>query len=182
MKQYLKPVISLTLICLTVGLLLSVVNILTKEKIDENLAGAEKIAVTGVFGDNIDYSELENAPDSVGKVYKVTSGGELLGYCVTVSPSGFGGNIDMVVGVGTDGKIIGVAITALSETPGLGSRVNDDVYLSGYKGLSGKIVLGQGVEAISGATISSKSVLSGVNTALEAVASMGLTGGEAANG
>ncbi|MCQ2428035.1 MAG: FMN-binding protein [Clostridia bacterium] len=182
MKHYLKPVISLTVICLTVGLLLSVVNVLTADKIAENLSAAEKAAVEKVFGAGVEYSRTEGAPDTVDTVYRVTSDGEMRGYCVTVSPNGFGGNIDMVVGVASDGKIIGVAITALSETPGLGSRVNDDGYLSGYNGHSGQLALGTDVQAISGATISSRSVMSGVNTALGALASMGLVGEEKANG
>ena len=75
----------------------------------------------------------------------------------------------MVVGISADHKIVGVSITALSETPGLGSRVADRSYLDGYAGLYGMIKLGDGIDAISGATISSRSVLTGVNRALEAV-------------
>ena len=100
--------------------------------------------------------------------------GNVFGYAVSVSPSGFGGNIDMIVGIGTDGKITGVNITALSETPGLGSRVNDANYLSQYNGTGGKLALGSDIDAISGATISSRSVLAGVNRALAAVDTMGL--------
>lgn len=175
MKEYLKPVISLTLICLLTGLIISGVNLLTSARIDENLDAAERRAVSEVFGDDIVYTAIDEVPDNVNGIYKVSNNsGGLAGYCVSVSPNGFGGNIDMVVGIDPSGKIIGVAITALSETPGLGSRVADSEYLAGYSGLGGTPALGRDIDAISGATISSRSVLSGVNRALEAVRSAGL--------
>lgn len=174
-RRMLRTVVSLTVICLCVALLLSVVNALTADKIAENLKGIEKEAIIEVFGnENIEYTLLENIPDTVSAVYTVTLDGSPLGWCVTVSPSGFGGNIDMVVGVSPDGNIAGVAITALSETPGLGSRVADRNYLAAYTGLGTALKLNADVDAITGATISSRSVLSGVNTATGALVTMGL--------
>ncbi|MBO7360714.1 MAG: FMN-binding protein [Clostridia bacterium] len=177
MKGYIKPVLSLTIICLVTGLILSAVNLLTEARIADNLSDAEKRAVAEVFGDSLgSYLPVEEVPDSVNKVYRVTDpSGELAGYCVSVSPNGFGGNIDMVVGISPEGTLIGVAITALSETPGLGSRVADPEYLAGYAGLSGIPALGRDIDAISGATISSRSVLRGVTDAIEAVRSMELS-------
>ena len=71
-------------------------------------------------------------------------------------------------------EIYGAERAALSETPGLGSRVNDANYLSQYNGTGGKLALGSDIDAISGATISSRSVLAGVNRAFAAVDTMGL--------
>jgi electron transport complex protein RnfG len=67
--------------------------------------------------------------------------------------------------------LIGVEIISLSETPGLGSRVDDAEYLAQYSGMSVNKVpaLGEDVDAISGATISSRAVLSGVQKALNAL-------------
>lgn len=180
-KDMLRMVLSLTVICVCVALLLSVVHALTEDKINENLAEAERAGIIRVFGfDDISYSPLSGTPDTVNAVYEVRRGGDLIGWCVTVSPNGFGGNIDMVVGIGTGGKIVGVTITALSETPGLGSRVSEESYLGGYAQLdaAAPLVLNSDVDAISGATISSRSVLAGVNRATEAVRGMGLLGGE----
>ena len=181
-KGFIAPVLSLAVICMAVGLLLSTVHGLTGEKIEENLKAAERSAIAEVYGlsgeraSEVEYTALDGCPDGVNAVYAVKTGGTDAGYCVSVSPNGFGGNIDMVVGVGADGKIVGVAIVALSETPGLGSRVDDPAYLSGYNGKGRGLVLKKDVDAISGATISSRSVLTGVNRATEALASMGLAG------
>lgn len=174
--KILRIAFSLTMICVCVALAVSLSYALTRDKIEEKRIATERAAIAAVFGrDDIGYRALEGTPDDVTAVFEVTDAdGNVFGYAVSVSPSGFGGNIDMIVGIGTDGKITGVNITALSETPGLGSRVNDANYLSQYNGTGGKLTLGSDIDAISGATISSRSVLAGVNRALAAVDTMGL--------
>lgn len=172
--KILRIAFSLTMICVCVALAVSLSYALTRDRIEEKRIATERAAIAAVFGrDDIGYRALEGTPDDVTAVFEVTDAdGNIFGYAVSVSPSGFGGNIDMIVGIGTDGKITGVNITALSETPGLGSRVNDANYLSQYNGTGGKLALGSDIDAISGATISSRSVLAGVNRALAAVDTM----------
>lgn len=180
LRRTLRIALSLTVICICVALAVSVSYTLTRDKIEEKRIATERAAISAVFeADGIEYRSLDGAPDTVSAVFEVSSAsGDILGWAVSASPSGFGGNIDMIVGIGHDGKIVGVNITALSETPGLGSRVNDANYLSQYIGISGKPALGTDVDAISGATISSRSVLSGVNRALAAVVGMELVPAE----
>lgn len=174
--KILRIAFSLTMICVCVALAVSLSYALTRDRIEEKRIATERAAIAAVFGrDDIGYRALEGTPDDVTAVFEVTDAdGNVFGYAVSVSPSGFGGNIDMIVGIGTDDKITGVNITALSETPGLGSRVNDANYLSQYNGTGGKLALGSDIDAISGATISSRSVLAGVNRAFAAVDTMGL--------
>jgi electron transport complex protein RnfG len=178
-----KPAVSLTAICICVAAVLAVVNALTAERIAANLDAAEKAAIYEVFGDTgISAEELSGAPEGINSVYRVSGGdGTPLGFCVALSQQGFGGNIDMVVGLAPDGSVTGVEITSLSETPGLGSRVAEEPYLDGYRGKSGRLVLGADVDAISGATISSRSVLAGVNAAIDAAVRMGLVPGGGAS-
>lgn len=101
--------------------------------------------------------------------------GQPAGYCVNVQPSGFGGKISMTVGIDADGNVSGVKITSLSETPGLGAKADDSKWLSQYIGKGGGIsVVKTGnakeneINAISGATITSKAVTEGVNSAVNA--------------
>lgn len=178
LRRTLRITLSLTVICICVALAVSASYSLTRDRIEQKRLETERAAIAEVFGkDGISYKPLENVPSDVSAVFEVaTPGGGVCGWAVSVSPSGFGGNIDMIVGVSADGTLVGVNITALSETPGLGSRVNDPGYLSQYAGLGGKLALGRDIDAVSGATISSRSVLAGVNRALEAVSSMGLVG------
>jgi len=82
-----------------------------------------------------------------------------------------------MVGVNADGSVQGVEIISHSETPGFGAKADDPDYLGQYRGQSGKLTLGRDVEAISGATISSRAILGGVNQALDALADAGLIEG-----
>jgi len=96
------------------------------------------------------------------------SNNKTVGVVVTVSSKGYGGPIDMLVGVGVNGKVTGIKIVKLNETPGLGSKANDDRYLSQYIGKTWgrKYVVKKDIQAISGATITSGAVADGVSDAL----------------
>ncbi|MFR6344573.1 MAG: FMN-binding protein [Christensenellales bacterium] len=98
------------------------------------------------------------------------SQGNTLGYCVSVAPNGYKGAINMNVGVKADGTLSGVRIGSNSETAGLGARVSEESFYGQYEGKTTPIVLGDQVQAITGATISSTAVTTGVNAAAEAVA------------
>ena len=100
----------------------------------------------------------------------MTSGGDILGYAASVSPLGFGGALDMMVGASdSDGDNRGNEDSlSFGDTRVLGSRVDDPDYLSQYTGKSGTLSLGNGIDAITGSTISSKAVLEAANRALSA--------------
>lgn len=166
----------LCIICAAVALILSFVNTVTVAKIVENEEMEKKSAIVALFGSKtIEYSVLEGAPDTVNEIFSVTDGGTDKGYCVSVSPLGFGGGVNMMVGIDANGAVIGVRIVSHSETPGLGSRIEADSFISQFTGSVGSV---KNFDAISGSTISSKAVYSGVNTALEALSTL-LTGGVA---
>ena len=102
------------------------------------------------------------------------SAGHLVGYAIEVTPSGFGGAIDMLVGVSPDGKVTGAAILEMKETPNLGTKTADGGFLDRFTGLAsgftwGAPGSGKDVDVISGATVSSNAVSAGVEEALRAV-------------
>lgn len=173
LNYYLKTGGTLLIISAFIAVLIAAVNMITADKIAENKESAMKLAMSDIFinMDSAEFLNIETEPPVSG-VYKVMRGTSVLGYCAHVMPSGFGGTIEMMVGLELDGTIAGVKIVALSETPGLGSNVNNAGYLAGYKGLrknpdgDGKLKIGSDIDAIAGATVSSKAVLSGVNAAL----------------
>lgn len=167
----------LLIICAAVALILSFVNMVTIEKIAENEENEKREAIVALFGsDTIEYNAMANVPDTVNDIYSVSEGSSAVGYCVSVSPSGFGGNINIMVGIDPDGAVIGVRIVSHSETPGLGSRIENDSFLSQFDGKTGAVVNGQDFDIISGSTVSSKAIAAGVNTALAALSEM-LMGG-----
>ena len=160
--------LKLLLISAVTALLLSGVNALTKDRIAENDVKEKSAAIALIFPDSDSSEPADVTIDGINGVWLVTSGGDLLGYAASVSPLGFGGALDMMVGVNSDGTIAGMKIVSHSETPGLGSRVDDPDYLSQYNGKSGVLSFGSGIDAITGSTISSKAVLEAANRALAA--------------
>lgn len=169
-KEILHISLVLMIICASVALILSFADSITRDRIEENEEAEQKSAITALFGgETIEYTPIETESVGINAIYDVKDGTGRLGYAVSVSPSGFGGNIDMMVGIDTAGKVLGVRIVSLSETPGLGTRVRDDAFLSAFVGKEGSVELGHGVDAISGSTISSRAVTLGVNNALSAL-------------
>lgn len=163
---------TLLLICALVALVLSFVNTVTREKIAQNEAEQKRTAMVELFGsDKIEYTELdrlESDGERVESVYRVAEDGSTVGYSVLVLSPGFGGDIQMMVAMTADKTVIGVKIVSMSETPGLGTRVDDADYLSQYAGVTAGLSASE-VDMISGATKSSKAVLSGVVEALAAL-------------
>ena len=96
----------------------------------------------------------------------------LVGYVVEIQVPGFVGSITMKVGVNTDGRVTGVAVISASETLGMGTQALEEDYLSSFVGRTGTIRSSgaNAVDTVSGATVSSKAIISGVNQALEVVA------------
>ena len=163
---------TLLLICAIVALVLSFVNTVTQEKIAQNETEQKRTAMVELFGsDKIEYTELdrlESDGERVEAVYRVAEDGSTVGYSVLVLSPGFGGDVQLMVAVTADKTVIGVKIVSMSETPGLGTRVDDADYLSQYAGLTAGLSASE-VDMISGATKSSKAVLNGVIDALAAL-------------
>ncbi len=101
--------------------------------------------------------------------------GELIGIAVPgVSHKAYGGDMVLMVGIRSDGTINGIQVLTLKETPGLGTRVADEKFQNQFigKGLGGDFVWkvrkdGGSVDAITGATISSRAATEAIQNALE---------------
>ena len=157
----------LTLICSVVALMLAVVNMVTKDTIEENTTKEKIEAVSRIFGEISGTKVDESGEHEVILVY---SNEKYTGYVVTVKPQGYGGEIEMLVGINRDHTVKGVEIINMSETPGVGSRVKSDPnFLPQFTGKSGELTVGENVDGISGASISSRAVTAGINEALSVV-------------
>ena len=103
------------------------------------------------------------------------------GYAIKVAPNGFGGAIEMMVGVSKEGTVLGISIIKHAETPSLGAVAADkgsagQSFRDSFTGLSGEIAVskdGGEADTISGATITSRAVADGVNAALNWVKNQG---------
>lgn len=168
MKYILRLTLTLLLITAVVAGLLAFVNELTAGRIDELTRQKVEQAMREVLPAQ-DYTPLDAAlPQGVTEAYRAGDAG----YVVRVAPNGFGGAIDLMVGVRADGTVNGVAVIAHSETASLGANCTREEFRAQYAGGAGPFAVGQDggtIEALTGATVTSRAVTDGVNAALDFV-------------
>ncbi len=173
MRLEIKMLIVLTLIALISGGVLGLTYIKTSPRIEKNLELAKEKAlkkvVPGVAGYEVKeldrYTTLFVAKDSSDRV---------VGYGVLIQGSGFQGPIKLMVGFDTTcTKLTGLEVIENVETPGLGNRITESWFREQFKGRIPPIQVVKGkkpenaheIQAITGATISSRSVVRIVNMA-----------------
>ena len=169
MKEVLKPASILFAICLLVTALLVGTNMLTANMIAQNAVEKEAATRLVVLPSATEFEEEENCV--VGY-----ANGEIVGYVYTTDGvGGYGGVVQVMTGIAADGTITGVAILSHAETPGLGANCEKEDFRNQYCQTApegGFIVVknqeasaGQ-VEAMTGATITTRAVTNAVNEAV----------------
>ena len=163
-KEFVVPAAVLTVICIVVSAALAGTYELT-EPVIEAAKKAEADAARAVVlpeGDSfseLDISGLENIVDA----YSANNGA---GYVITAVSKGYGGDMQVMVGIGSDGAITGTQLLSNSETQGIGSKVGEDSFTSTFVGVDSAGV--DGVATISGATVSSTAFKTAVTSAFQA--------------
>lgn len=180
--------LSLTGICVVAGAILAGVNQMTTEPIAASKAASLEAAIKAVTPefDNKPAEESYMAATSDGdslRIYPAKKGDELVGVAVESSTKkGFSGEIKVVVGFTPDGKLINYSVQKHSETPGLGSKMqewfrsekNNQSVIGRTLTEDGLKVSKDGgdVDAITAATISSRAFLDAINRAYSAYKSV----------
>ena len=167
-----KLVLVLFAISVVTALLLGLVNMVTAPAIAANEEKTRNEAMAEVLpADSYEQVEYTGGDPLVTAVYQAGDAG----YVVQVAPSGFGGNLDIMVGVGADGTCTGVSIISHAETSGLGANATKEDFRAQFVGKANVAVTKDGgdIAALTGATITSRAVCDGVNAAIEAAASVG---------
>ena len=179
-------VIVLAAICLVSAAVLGLINSVTVGPIAANTEKTVQESLRTVMPIDGDYEDVTDqysgdpvtveVTGSVVPVKAVYKAGDE-GYVVeSMSPNGFGGALDMMAGIDSEGNVTGIAIISHAETSGLGSKSTDPEWQAQFKGLSGVVSVtkdGGQVEAITGSTITSRAVCDGVNAARLVVESLG---------
>ena len=151
----LKSIIVLVVICLVISGALAIVNSFTSPVITAAAAERENQARQSVIPDAADFEQLDaNFPEGVVSGYRgVDASGATIGYVFTAEGKGFDGTISVICAIGTDGNIIKCStLDVSSETKTLGGQTANPEYTDQYIGQSSSL---DGVDAISGATITS---------------------------
>ncbi len=185
MNKIVKNTLILTMITLVAGLGLGLVYEVTKAPIAQAQETAKKEAWQMVFpeADINDFEQVELDEKAAGKaladmgvngtIDEACTVGDM-GYVVTATDKdGFGGSITVTVGITSDGTVNGVSILSINETAGLGMKAAEPAFYGQYEGKqTEKFVVskdggeGEPIDALSGATITSRSVTGAVNAAL----------------
>lgn len=177
MRDFIKLPLMLFAIALIAGALLGITYSLTKEPIEMQHELALKSAREALFPDS-EFVELEGASvlnkyDNVKKIYEARKGGKTVGYVITLTKDGYGGEILFNVGVTSEGVITDVKVGTNSETPGLGAKASEKEFSGQFAGkksvtlVKGEAKAEDEVSAITAATITSTAIVDGVNQALE---------------
>ena len=175
-KYVLRLAGTLFLITAIVAMALAAVNSVTAPAIAQLNYEKTQAAIQAVLpggGDEIDFTDDSGL---VSVVYK----GEA-GYAVQVAPAGFDGPITMMVGVDFEGNILGISVIKHTETAGLGAVAAaktsaGESFRGQFVGQSGSVSVtkdGGQIDAITGATITSRAVCVGVQAALDCIGNMG---------
>ena len=183
MRDILNLIIVLTIICTIAAISLAKVYEITKEPIEHQLQLERLRAIEAVLPD------FDNKPDK--DVKKVVIGKDrygkdksldfcmgykdhnLIGSAVKVKGMGFGGDIDLMIGIGPTGEILGVEILGHKETPGLGAKITLSNFKDQFKGMSLANTKwfvkkdGGDIDQITGATNSPRAVTKAIKETLQ---------------
>lgn len=179
MKNIIVITIKLLVITLIAGILLGVVNGITKEPIAAQEQKKADEARRAAFPEAAGFEESTLAISEEYAVIKsvytaLDADGSEIGMVVSIVTKGYNSGLNLTVGVGADGTVKGVAVGTHSETPGLGAKVTETEFRTQYAGKPYTQVLtvvktepsaDNEVQAITGATITSRTVTDAVNTA-----------------
>ena len=195
-KYLIKLTVTLFLTCVVVAGALGAVNMVTKDKIAainlEKTQTAMKAVVAdpdnSTFSDALALSDDMTAAALAGggtltEAYEVLVGGAPAGHALKIVASGSQGSIEMMVGLDAEGAVTGVSVVKHAETAGIGTKVVDNEpnnkgvpvldQFVGKSAADAPLNVGSNVDAITGATVSTKGVTAGVNAALSVAGVLG---------
>ncbi len=158
-----RSVAALTVICFVVAVCLVGAHALTAPIIAEQTAAAKNAASRAVLPGADSFTMVAGQESVLNEhggidVYRADNGAGLV---ITVQSKGFGGAVELLVGFDSDGTVTGVMALEHNETAGVGTKALEDKHLAGYVGQNGAFA----VDAVSGATVTSKAVRAAVDAA-----------------
>ena len=176
MKHIIKPAFSLFIIAAISTALLSFARDLTLEPIQNQRRKTQENTMRVILTEAAEFKELQIPPSgSMVRVFEGRNGGQLVGYVVELSPVGYSGAINIMVGISVSkNEIAGLRVLRHTETPGLGALSVNESFYGKYEGKKlvplrvVRISPGENdIEAITGATITTRAITNAVNEAIE---------------
>ena len=177
MKEYVKMIVVLSVISAVCGFSLAAINAITHERIEEqkliNIKGPTVSAIlTGSSNDLIKDRREIVIHNKKMTVFIGKKDGRPWAVAYEVEADGFGGVMNVMVGFNlADNTLLGIGIVSHKETPGVGSRVMEDMFLSQFKSKPLDVQFktrdrGGAIDAVTGATVSSRAVCAAVQNGI----------------
>lgn len=180
MREVVKLGIILLIITAVAAAVLGYTNSITEGPIANQILQANITARQNVLPEATSFEEVSEDIyrdfETVMEVYQGMNNGEIVGYTIKTSARGYGGPVEIMIGISSDAVVTGVSVGNHTETPGLGAIITDEEFEGQYTGkdaVKDLTVIKAGIPkedeivSIAGATISSRAVTSGVNTAVK---------------
>ena len=175
-KYILRLSLTLLIITAVMAAALAAVNGFTAPMIAQLQAEKTQEAIELVLPGGGEEIEFTDSTGLVSTVYASETG-----YAVEVTPVGFDNTITMMVGVDKQGEVLGISVISHTETAGLGavaaaSNSAGEAFRGQFVGMSGTLAVtkdGGAVDSITGATITSRAICTGINAALACVGNLG---------
>ncbi len=162
-KEFAMPPLVLTVIAAVVTGALVATESVTTPIIEQQAAAAADAARAVVLpsADSFTQVTVDEMPEGGVDIYEANNG---TGYVVTAQAKGYGGMLKVMVGIDSNGLISGTEVLENNETQGLGSKVSEHAFMDQYIGKDSTL---EGIETISGTTISSNAFSKAVQNAYQ---------------
>ena len=179
MSKSLRLITAMMITCVVAGTGLAITYALAAPRIAEQDRLAEERSLKAAQSEADSFEAIDDAevldsaaqvalPAEITGVYRAMKGGEPIGWAVRLASRGYGGPMQLVIGLDTSGSVTGVSILSQAETPGLGTKVlTEKDFLEQFVQLPGGFTDAdvRALDVISGSTKSSNGVRNGVAAA-----------------
>ncbi|MFA6618997.1 MAG: RnfABCDGE type electron transport complex subunit G [Candidatus Neomarinimicrobiota bacterium] len=181
MNNTAKIIVVLTIISIISGGVLAVLDSFTRPRIEDYAEKVKNAAIYDVLPESVKVEVIKvKIDDEEREVYKAIKKNEVVAYAFQVSGSGFQSDLVLMVGVSPDfSELNSLKILSQMETPGLGTRIEEEWFIEQFKGLklkpsvtyikNAKPSKDNEIQAITGATISSAAIVDILNTEINKV-------------
>ncbi len=171
MREIIKPAVSLLIICALITFSVALVFNITKDTIEAREWEELNNAMSEVLPGGAPFEDITEDMENIGNG---DDGARLAdafesekGYVFSFTVNGYGGEMTVIVGIGRDGDISGLRVGSNTETPSLGKKAEEGFFTSRFEGVGANEDIEEAVDAISGATVTSKAVMRAASAAGE---------------
>lgn len=160
----------LTVIAAVAAIALALTNLVTEEPIRQQNMERAHGALMELFSEADDFVPIQLTDGhELESAYTAQKAGKTVGYAATIATQGYAGPVEVIVGMEPDFQLRGIRVggSDFKETEGLGSRAKEPAFTDQFQGKQPPLTLGEDIEGISGATITSTAVVEGTNQAVD---------------